>query len=286
MFVITGATGKTGSIAAKTLLAAGKKVRAVARDASKAADLKALGAEVFVADLTDQAALERAVTGAEGVYFLSPPDMAATNFVRDRQALTEKQIATFARAKVPHVVLLSSVAAHHADGNGPIRTLHIVEQQLRRAGVPSTFVRASYFAENWGAVVQPVKQDGVLPSFIGLDRPTAMVSTPDIGKTAARALLDGPRGYRVIELAGPTDPTPKEVAATFAKILGRPVNAVAAPIAAVVPTFTSFGISENIASLYQEMYEGLQSGHVVAAQGGEHVRGTTTLEETLRALVG
>lgn len=286
MFVITGATGKTGSVAAKTLLAAGKKVRVVARDATKAADLKALGAEVFVADLTDQAALERAVTGAEGVYFLSPPDMAATNFVADRKALTEKQVATFARAKVPHVVLLSSVGAQHADGNGPIRTLHIIEQQLRRAGVPSTFVRASFFAENWGAVVPPVKQDGVLPSFIALDTATPTVGTPDIGKAAARALLDGPRGHRAIELAGPADPTPKDVAAAFAKILGRPVNAVAAPMAAVVPTFTSFGISQNIAALYQEMYEGFASGHIVPERGNEHVRGTTTIEETLRGLVG
>jgi uncharacterized protein YbjT (DUF2867 family) len=286
MFVITGATGKTGSVAAKTLLAAGKEVRVVARDAKKAEGLKALGADVFVADLTDQAALERAVAGAEGVYFLSPPDMTATNFVADRKALTEKQVATFARAKVPHVVLLSSVGAQLAAGNGPIRTLHTIEQQLRRAGIPSTFVRASYFAENWGAVVPPVKQDGVLPSFIGLDTPTPTVATPDIGKTAARALLDGPRGYRVIELAGPADPTPKEVAATFAKLLGRPVNAVAAPLAAVVPTFMSFGISQNIAALYQEMYEGFASGHVTTERSSEHVRGTTTLEETLRGLIG
>jgi uncharacterized protein YbjT (DUF2867 family) len=285
MFVITGATGNTGSAAAKALLSAGKQVRAVVRDAKKAEALKALGAEVFVADITDPAALERAVAGAEGVYFLSPPDMTAKNFVEDRKALTEKQIATFARAKVPHVVLLSSVGAQHPGGSGPIRTVHNAEQQLRRAGIPSTFVRASYFVENWGAVAHPVKQDGVLPSFIALDRATPMVSTQDIGKTAAQALLDGPRGVRVIELAGPTDPTPNEIAATFAKILGRPVKAVAAPVAAVVPTFTSFGISQNVAELFQEMYEGFASGHVVA-ESGEHARGTTSLEDTLRGLVG
>ncbi len=285
MIVITGATGNTGSAAAKTLLSAGKQVRVVVRDAKRAEALQALGAEVFVADMTDQAALERAVTGADGVYFLSPPDMTAKNFVAERQALTEKQIATFTRAKVPHVVLLSSVGAQHPAGTGPIRTLHNAEQQLRRAGIPSTFVRASYFAENWGAVVQAVKQDGVLPSFIVLDRATPMVSTQDIGKTAAQALLDGPRDVRVIELAGPTDPTPSEVAATFAKILSRPVKAVAAPLAAVVPTFTSFGMSQNVAELFQEMYAGMESGHVVA-EGGALVRGATSLEDTLRALVG
>ncbi|HVZ31218.1 MAG TPA: NAD(P)H-binding protein, partial [Polyangiaceae bacterium] len=67
MFVITGATGHTGSVAAETLLAAGKKVRVVVRDAAKAERLKKRGAEVFVADLTDQGALARAVHGAEAV---------------------------------------------------------------------------------------------------------------------------------------------------------------------------------------------------------------------------
>src|SRR5690606_10785283 len=67
MFVITGATGHVGSVAAETLLAAGHQVRVVVRDAAKAARLKALGAEVFVADLTDQAALARSVRGARGV---------------------------------------------------------------------------------------------------------------------------------------------------------------------------------------------------------------------------
>jgi uncharacterized protein YbjT (DUF2867 family) len=285
MFVITGASGNTGSVAAQTLLAAGKKVRAVVRDAKKAEKLQALGAEVFVADLTDQAALGRAVAGAEGVYLLSTPDMVAKDFVTERKALTAAQVATLAAAKVPHVVVLSSIGAQHEAGTGPIRTVHNLEQQLRAAGIPSTFVRASYFVENWGAVLHPVKQDGVLPTFIAADRATPMVSTVDIGKTAAQALIDGPRGTRIIELAGPTDPTPNEVAATFAKILGRPIKAVEAPLAAVVPTFTSFGISPNIAELYREMYECIAAGKLVAAPG-EHLRGTTPLETTLRALVG
>jgi uncharacterized protein YbjT (DUF2867 family) len=284
MFVIAGATGNTGSVVAKTLLGAGKPVRALVRDAKKAESLKALGAEVTVVDLTDVQALEAAVTGAEGVYFLSPPDLAAKDFVAERRALTEAQVAAFARAKVPHVVLLSSIGAQHESGTGPIRTLYNLEQQLRRAGIASTSVRAAYFVENWAAVLHPVKQDGVLPTFLPANAPASMVSTLDIGKTAAQALLDGPQGTRVIELVGPQDPTPAEVAAAFAKILGRPVQAVEAPLAAVVPTFTSFGMSQNIAELFQEMYGGIASGKVAAE--GPVVRGTTPLEVTLRALVG
>ena len=53
----------------------------------------------------------------------------------------------------------------------------------------------------------------------------------------------------------------------------------------MVPTFTSFGISQNIAELFQEMYEGIASGKVAPASGLS-LYGTTSLETTLRALLG
>lgn len=285
MFVITGATGHTGSVAAETLLGAGEKVRVVVRDAAKAERLKALGAEVFVADLTDQPALARAVRGAEGIFLISPPDVSAKDFIAERRRLTEQQVQTLAAEKVPHVVLLSSIGAQHAAGTGPILSVHNAEQQLRAAGLPATFVRAAYFVENWAAVVPAVKSDGVLPSFLAAGASISMVSTPDIGKTVARALLEGPRGVRVIELSGPSDASPNDVAAAFSRILGKPVKVVEAPLDAVVPTFTSFGISSNVAGLFREMYEALAKGKL-APEPGEHVRGTTPLENTLRALLG
>jgi uncharacterized protein YbjT (DUF2867 family) len=284
MFVITGATGHTGSVAAETLLAAGHSVRVVVRDAAKAARLKALGAEVFVADLGDPAALARAVRGARGVFLISPPDLTARDFIRDRERLTQRQIETLAAEKVPHVVLLSAMGAHQPAGTGPIASTRNVEQQLRASGLPSTFVRAAYFVENWSAVLGAARADGVLPSFIAADQRIPQVGTLDIGKAIAQALLDGPRGVRVIELSGPSDVSPNDVAAALARLLGKPVKVVEAPLEAVVPTFTSFGASEDIARLFREMYEGIARG-TVAPEPGEHVRGATPLETTLRALL-
>ena len=101
----------------------------------------------------------------------------------------------------------------------------------------------------------------------------------------ARALLDGPRGVRVIELSGPKDVTPKDVARALALILEKPVNVSEAPLDAVVPTFTSLGVSENIAGLFRELYQGIRDGKLTA-EPGELVRGKTGLEATLRALIG
>jgi uncharacterized protein YbjT (DUF2867 family) len=285
MFVITGATGHVGSVAAETLLAAGAPVRVVVRDAAKAEGLKARGAEVFEADLNDVGALGGALRGAQGVFLLSPPDLRATDFIGERRRFTQRLVDALAAARVPHAVLLSSTGAQHPTGTGPIVTVHNAEKQLRASGLAASFVRAGYFVENWGAVVQAVRSDGILPSFIAAGRSVRSVSTPDIGDAVARALLDGPRGVRVIELGGPTDVSPNDVAAAFSRILRKPVQVVEAPLDAVVPTFTSFGASEHIAGLFREMFEAMATGKV-AAEPGEHVRGTTPLEVTLRALLG
>jgi uncharacterized protein YbjT (DUF2867 family) len=265
-------------------LAAGKQVRAIVRDPAKAEHLRARGAEIFVADLADPEALARAVRGAEGVFLLSPPDLTAQDFIAERQRLTQRQVDVFSAERVPHVVLLSSTGSQHPSGTGLILSTHHAEVQLRASGLAATFVRAGYFVENWGGVVGAVKNDGVLPSFTAADQRLPSVSTLDIGKAVAQALLDGPRGVRVIELSGPFDVSPNDVAATFSRILGKPVKIAEAPLSAVVPTFTSFGMSENIAGLFREMYQGIREGRV-AAEPGEHVRGTTALETTLRTLL-
>ena len=64
MYVITGATGNTGSAAAEKLLASGAKVRVIGRNAKRLERFSQKGAEAVVADVTDAAALEKAFSGA------------------------------------------------------------------------------------------------------------------------------------------------------------------------------------------------------------------------------
>ena len=60
MYVITGATGHTGSTAARTLLSRGQKVRVIGRSADRLRTLASVGAEPFVADVTDTKRLTEA----------------------------------------------------------------------------------------------------------------------------------------------------------------------------------------------------------------------------------
>ena len=77
MYVITGATGYTGSIAAEKLLASGAKVRVIGRDAKRLERFSKMGAEAVVADVADPAAAEKAFSGASAVHVLMPPNISA-----------------------------------------------------------------------------------------------------------------------------------------------------------------------------------------------------------------
>ncbi|HKP58546.1 MAG TPA: NmrA family NAD(P)-binding protein [Polyangiales bacterium] len=285
MYVVTGATGNTGSIVAKRLLASGKRVRLIVRKPEKVSALAAQGAEVVIADLNDQTALTEALRGADGLYYLSPPDPTSESFLAERKQLTERIAGSIARAGVKHVVLLSSIGADQAEGTGPIISTRNAELQLRAAGVPSTFVRAAYFIENWATVLPAAKQDGVLPAFFPADLRIPMVATRDIGEVAAQALLDGPRGVRVIELSGPEDPSPNDVARSVSQLLGRSVSVAEAPLEAVVPTFKNLGCSSDFAELYRELFACIRSGRLAWEGRGETIRGTTTVAAALEPLL-
>src|SRR3954462_11944478 len=162
MFVIAGASGHTGSVVASTLLAQGKKVRVIVRDEQKGAAWKQKGAEVAIADLDDDKALTRALAGADGVYALLPPNYGADDLLVAQASIIDAWAKAIAAARPRHVVLLSSIGAERASGNGPIVSVHRAEEKLRATGVKLTALRAAYFMENWGGVAAPAKSDGVL----------------------------------------------------------------------------------------------------------------------------
>lgn len=284
-FVITGVSGHTGAVAAETLLAQGEQVRVVVRERKKGERFADKGAEIAVADIGDADALAKALTGARGAYLLMPPNMAVADF-RDYQ----RKIATaitdaVTRAKVPHVVLLSSVGAQHGSGNGPIAGLHDLEQRLAKIpGLRTTAIRASSFMENLGGSLGMLAQ-GLFPTFTPAAFAYDMIATHDIGKLAAAELREGGTKSSIIELgAGPY--SPNDVAATLSKLVGNPIAVAEGPLDAVVPTFMGFGMQQQLAELYREMLGGIASGHVAFEGGHRSVRGSTPLETVLAGMLG
>jgi uncharacterized protein YbjT (DUF2867 family) len=284
MYVIAGVSGHTGSVVATTLLAAKQKIRVIVRDAAKGEPWRARGAEVAIADIDDQAALTRALTGATGAYLLlPPPGWSQTGIAADRKAKTASLLGAVRAAKPGHVVLLSSVGAELPDGTGPIRYVHAVEQGLRDTGVPATFLRAASFMENWGAMLSGAIAGGALYHGAAEGLKYSQVATEDIGKTAAQLLLEGPRGVRVVELAGPAELSLQDTAEILSKVTGKPIKGVSVPTSAMVQALIGQGASDELAESLGELVAGINSGAIKFH--GTPVRGAVTLEQRLRSLL-
>lgn len=285
MYVIAGVSGHTGAVVADTLLSQGKKVRVIVRNAEKGAAWQKKGAEVAIADLGDVAAMTKALTGATGAYLLSPPNFAAADFIADRKVLLGNLAKAITASGLKNLVFLSSVAAQHSAGTGPIVTVHHAEQLFGKLAPSVTFVRAAYFLENWGSVIPVAKAQGVLPHFGAVDVKFPQVCTKDIGAAAVQALLNPADGVRVVELAGKEDWSVQDVAAAVGTLLGKSVQAVSAPVEAAKAGLMQAGLPETMAGLYAEMYAGIGKGLISFEKPASLTRGSTALVDALRPLV-
>lgn len=284
MLVVLGATGHTGSVVAQTLLTHKQPVRVVVRSADHGATWAAKGAEVAVASLDDQAALTKALQGASGVYLLVPPNYGATSWLAEQRRRVDQTAEAVKATRIAHVVLLSSIGAHLPEGTGPIRAARYGEHRLTAVAPNVTILRPGYFMENWANGIGMAKAEGLLPSFIPPKMSMPMISTRDIGRVAAERLIAGGEGHAIVELAGPEEYSPEEVASELGRIFGRGVSVQAAPLSAVVPTFTSFGFSTEAAGLLQEMYTAFSKDVVRYERPQSLVRGTKALAEALREM--
>jgi uncharacterized protein YbjT (DUF2867 family) len=185
---------------------------------------------------------------------------------------------------VPHVVVLSAVAACVADGNGPAKDLHYLERLVREAAPKSTIVRAAWFQENVGSVV-PAARDGIFPSFMAsADQPFPTIATRDVGRVIASLLLAPPPTSEVIDLIGPAY-SPRDLATALGEAMGKTLAVVDVPAAAHVSALVQAGLPQPFAAEVAELYACFNSGRI-RPQGDRTLMGATTLDEVLPNVLG
>ncbi len=286
MYVVLGATGNTGSVVAKTLLAKGEKVRVVGRNAARLEPFVKKGAEAFAADATDAAALARAFAGARAAYALIPPDLANPDYRAYQERVSDALAAAFKQAGVSHAVVLSSIGVDKPDKTGPVVSLHKLEKKLNAiANLNALHLRAGYFMENLLPQVGVIQNFGIVGGPLRADLPLPMIATQDIGAVAADALLKVDfRGKQTRELQGQRDVSYAEAAKIIGKAIGRPeLGYVQLPAAQLKPAFLQMGMSESMADLLLEMAEALNSGYMRALEPRSPGNTTPTSIETFIA---
>ena len=149
--LVTGAGGAIGGIGRNvttSLLAKGYKVRALVRKEDERADeLRRLGAEVVVGDLTDLTSMHRAIEGCSRVYFgmsVSAAYLEATvNFAAVARHHGVEAIVNMSQMTVTEMSITETT-------DSPQHKLHwLAEQVLQWSGLPVVTVRPTAFLESF-----------------------------------------------------------------------------------------------------------------------------------------
>jgi uncharacterized protein YbjT (DUF2867 family) len=282
MYVVLGATGHTGSVIAKKLLAYGKKVRVVGRSKERLSTLVSLGAEPSIADVNNKEAVAAAFNGAEAAYVMIPPDMTNPDYAAYQNNVIAAIASAIEKAHLGHVVALSSVGADKPGKTGPIAGVHRLEERLKQiSGLNALYLRAGYFMENTLPQVGAIRQMGAAAGPLPPDLKIPMIATSDIGDFAADALRELKfQGHQMQELLGQRDITMTEATAAIGRAIGRPELKY---LQIGYDQFRGFllqmGASPNMADMVVEMAEAQSSGYVRALEARSQRNTTPTSYE-------
>jgi len=277
MYVVTGATGNTGSVVAKHLLAHGKQVRVIGRTADRLQTLAKLGAEPFVADITDAEPSFVPLPQRRQPMSWSRPTYAAKMYSRT-PSVFPMLASAIEMTRVKNIVALSSIGADKTEKTGSVIGLTHLEQKLRRvAGLNLICIRSGYFIENTLTQIEMLRAMGKTGGPLRGNLKLPMIATRDLGVSVADALLKlNFRGKQTQELLGQRDPDMNEVTTIIGKAIGKPdLQYVRLPPEQVQPGLVQVGMSGNMADLLLEMSDSLNSGHIRALE--ERTLENTTL---------
>lgn len=283
MYVIMGGTGHVGSATAKALLDRGEAVTIVTRDAGRAGEWRARGAEIAEADLEDVHSLREAFRRGRRAFLLNPPADPATDTDAIEKHTAACILAALEDTGLEKVVAASTGGARPGHRLGDLNTLWELEEGLRRQSIPAAVNRAGYYMSNWDGQLESIRASGKLQTMYAADLPIPMVAPADVGALAAARLTSGIEDTGIRYVEGPERYSSADVAHAFANGLGRSVEVEVTPREKWEEVFSSLGFSDAAAESYSRMIAvTVDCGFDMPENA---VRGRTTLETYVGQLV-
>jgi NAD(P)H dehydrogenase (quinone) len=223
--VVTGATGKTGSVVVTELRNAGYPVRAmVHREDRRSANLRAQGIEVVVSDMSDVERVADALKDVQRAYYCPPND---PNILHGAVAF-----AVAAReARLEHIVGMTQWLASPSHPALMSRQSWLVNRMLSETpGVAHTTINPGFFADSYFLTMDLAAHLGLFPWLYG-DSRNAPPSNEDIARVVVGALKDPARhAGKAYRPTGPKLLGARDMAQAIARALGRSVRVLPTPI--------------------------------------------------------
>jgi uncharacterized protein YbjT (DUF2867 family) len=260
MILLMGITGNNGGATANALLEKDVKFRALVRDLDKAAEWAARGVELVQGDLEDSTSVQAALEGIDRAVLILPNG-------EDQQRLELSFVETAKQAGLPWLLKLSSPEAVRGT-TSPIPLAHIAaEDAIMASGMNWTFVRPSFFMQNFRSSPASAKATGKLSMPMG-NGTVALTDCTDAGRFIAHVLTDNnsEQHYgQCYDITGPDEVmTFDEVAKVIGEFIGQDVeydNCDAAAFKeAIRPFHRNDWHSDAVAYLFAEIANGETPG--------------------------
>jgi uncharacterized protein YbjT (DUF2867 family) len=269
MIVVSGATGKLGSLVVEGLLGRvpAEQIGVSVRDPERADELAARGVRVRRGDFAEPSTLAGAFEGATQVLLVSVNAIGPEKVAQHRAAVDAAYAAGAKR------VLYTS---HQGAGAGslfaPMVDHAATEAYLAELGSPFTALRNGYYADTIPLLFGRALETGELVA--PADGPVSWTAHVDLAEAAVRVLTDEAR------FDGPTPPLTapevfdlEQVAAILGELSGRTVRRVVVDDEEWVAGLVAQGSPEARASMLLGMFQ--------ASRRGEFAVTDPALEELL-----
>jgi uncharacterized protein YbjT (DUF2867 family) len=261
MILLTGITGNNGGATANALLEKGVKFRALVRDLDKASDWSDKGVELVQGDLSDPTSITAALDGIHRAVLILPNG-------EEQESLEASFINTAKEAGLPWIIKLSSPEAVRGT-TSPIPLAHIAgEDAIMASGMNWTFVRPSFFMQNFRSSIGAARSGGKLSMPMG-NGDVVVTDTADAGAFIAHVLTteDSTAHYgQYYDITGPdTVLTFQDIANVIGEVIDAKVEYddcdAAAYQEAIRPYHKNEWHSDAVAYLFAEIANGNTPGH-------------------------
>jgi uncharacterized protein YbjT (DUF2867 family) len=269
VIVITTPTGTIGRAVAESLRATGASLRLIARDPSRLPDALREQAEVIVGSHADPAVLKTALSGADALFVLVPPNFRAPD-VTEYHLSFANPIADAVRAHgVGRVVAVSSLGRGFAGPAGLLSAAWKMDGVLESSGAAYRSLQLPFFMENLLRQGDLIRARGTFVLTADPDTPLATVATADIAGRATELLADPIwTGQEDVPVRAPADHTPRELAQIMSETLRRPVTYHRISLADYGAQYAAAGASSAIVDAVVEMAQAQAAGVYPPANAG------------------
>ena len=204
----------------------------VRREDERAAELKGLGAEVVIGDLTRPETVAAALQGVGRMFFamaVSPDHLLAATVVASvaKEHGKLEALVDLSQMTVSQMTATSTEESHQ-------QRLHwLAEQVLNWSGLPVVHIRPTVFLDTpmfTTLAARSIRENGTIALPFGSGR-TSPVAVDDVARVVATVLRNpAPHIGHIYELTGPRSVDMTELATAFTRALDRPVTYVNVPL--------------------------------------------------------